>query len=228
MRMTSLDGPDDHHDGMSAEQMLAWSRRMSVPDNELPASVPFTAVLGRTDEVAVALVGSHVYSTGFTVDLVVRLRTTPRGSMHHRLFEIIGGHGADSAQERLMLGVEYADGRTATNLNGFVGPGDGAASGDELVLSPGGGGGGGRSYDQSYWCSPVPPPGELTFVCAWPAFDIAETRAVVDATAIADAAQRAVLLWPPTPEESDVEDPPAPPNVPEGWFSRAVGRRRGS
>jgi hypothetical protein len=33
--------------------MLRMQRRMSEPDNEVPAPVPFTAILGRNDDVAV-------------------------------------------------------------------------------------------------------------------------------------------------------------------------------
>lgn len=221
-------GDSGDHDGPSAEAMLAWSRRMSAPENELPASYPFTAVLGRTDDVAVALLGAHVYSTGFSVELVVRLRTAPRGVMSHRLFDIISGHGlgAESAEERLLLGVEYEDGRTATNVDRFGWPGaESPPADDALVLSPSGGGGGGRTYEQSFWVSPVPPAGAVTFVCSWPAFGIAESRAVLDATALQAAAGRSALLWPPSPPDDDMDEPPEPPDVPDGWFSRALGRR---
>ena len=38
--------------------------------------------------------------------------------------------------------------------------------------------------------------GPLEFVCEWPTFGIAETRADIDAQLILDAAQRSIRLWP--------------------------------
>jgi hypothetical protein len=43
---------------------------------------------------------------------------------------------------------------------------------------------------------PIPPPGQLAFVCEWPALQIPLTRATLDAEVIRDAARRAVVLWP--------------------------------
>ena len=43
---------------------------------------------------------------------------------------------------------------------------------------------------------PLPPAGPLEFVCEWPAFGIAESRAGIDAQLILDAARRSVRLWP--------------------------------
>jgi hypothetical protein len=41
-----------------------------------------------------------------------------------------------------------------------------------------------------------PPTGPLEFVCEWPAFGVAETRAVIDAQLVLDAAGRSTRLWP--------------------------------
>ena len=48
----------------------------------------------------------------------------------------------------------------------------------------------------SYWVWPLPPSGPVTFVCEWPAYDIAETRVTVEAALIIEAAERAVPLVP--------------------------------
>jgi hypothetical protein len=40
------------------------------------------------------------------------------------------------------------------------------------------------------------PTGPLTFVCEWPARQIAESQVQIDARLVLDAAQRAVTLWP--------------------------------
>jgi len=43
---------------------------------------------------------------------------------------------------------------------------------------------------------PLPPAGPLEFVCEWSALGIPETRAVVDAQLILDAAGHSTQLWP--------------------------------
>lgn len=106
------------------------------------------------------------------------------GGLGHRLYELIAGHShphaePPAADERLRLGLEYADGRTATNVNPMPLPADpraGDLADDEVVLAQSGGGGGGRTFEQGYWVTPLPPPGPLAFVCAWPALGITETR----------------------------------------------------
>jgi hypothetical protein len=47
-----------------------------------------------------------------------------------------------------------------------------------------------------WWAWPLPPAGPLEFVCEWPAIGVAETRAVIDAQLILDAAARSTRLWP--------------------------------
>jgi len=215
-------GPDQP----SPAQVRALQLRTSPPENEVPAVLPAVAVLGRTAEVAVAVTGFRLFTTGIQLDLIVRLRTDPAGPLRFRLHELIGffGHGDDSAaDQRLLLGLDNADGRTVTNLTGPAWPAPGEAEPDPRrpTLMPGGGGGGDRSFDQSYWLTPVPPPGPLTFVCAWPAFRITETRTVLDLSGLADAAAAVQELWPWEPPQDQPHEP-VPPQVPAGsWFAQA-------
>ena len=211
--------------------MLAFARRMNPPENEIPAAVAISALLARTDDVAIALIGAHAYTFGLRFDLLVRLRHEPRGTMARKVYDLLGGHpGLEDSDERLLLGVEYADGRTVTNFHspGFRGvPADDDP--DEPSLSPMGGGGGGRCFDQSFWLTPLPPAGPLVVVCAWSAFDIPESRTVVDGAAIAEAASRAVVLWPPSPPQDEAPVEPPEPRVPDGgWFARVNRTRRGT
>jgi hypothetical protein len=48
----------------------------------------------------------------------------------------------------------------------------------------------------NFWVWPLPPPGPVTFVCAWPRWEIPESRTDLDAGPILEAAARATDLWP--------------------------------
>ena len=63
-----------------------------------------------------------------------------------------------------------------------------------MLLELGGSGSDG-TWSQSYWLWPLPPAGDLTFVCEWPALDIPESRASVDTAPIREAATQAITLW---------------------------------
>jgi hypothetical protein len=46
------------------------------------------------------------------------------------------------------------------------------------------------------WVWGLPPPGQLAFVCEWPARNIPETRVEIEAGLVLEAASRAVPIWP--------------------------------
>jgi hypothetical protein len=71
------------------------------------------------------------------------------------------------------------------------------------MLMPGAASGSGRRHDSAYWVWPLPPPGQLTIVCQWPAYAIEESSTMIDAQVILDAAARASLLWPDDEEPGD-------------------------
>ncbi|SFT92176.1 hypothetical protein SAMN05660657_03922 [Geodermatophilus amargosae] len=190
------DGPDEE-----------FLRRMGPPDNEVPVALPWSTVLARTGDVAVALLGIQVYSTGLAVSLAVRVRD--RLSPSSALSELVFGREGSG----LLLGVGFADGRRVAS--GGVPRND-----PGLVWQPGSGSGGNRSVDQTWWLSPLPPAGPLTFVVRCAELGIEETATEVDGAAVRAAAAGVVELWPWAPPSPWEEEPPRPPDLPPGsWFA---------
>jgi hypothetical protein len=203
--------------GHSDDNFDQWRRRMSAPENEIPVPIPVNPVLGRTEDACIAVVGVQAYSTGVAFRLAVRMRT--RAPSVEGLSRVLTGYHdpGDDPEARLLLGVEFSDGRRATNMGGGPPP-------EELpdltapVLSPCGGGGGDRAHDLDYFLSPLPSEGDLLLVCACAPLKIPESRVVIDGGAIARAGAAAIELWPPAP--FDDEPVPPPPRRPaDGWFS---------
>src|SRR3954467_14863929 len=116
-RMQADSGGGSGGDELSFARMLAVAPRMNPPENEIPAAVAIRAVLARTDDVAIALIGGYAYTVGFRFDLVIRLRREPRGLTAQKSEVLLSTYpGRDDSDEQLLLGVEFADGRTATNF----------------------------------------------------------------------------------------------------------------
>lgn len=193
-----------------------YLRRVGPPDNEIPVAVPVNAVLARTDDHAIALVGLQVYTTGVSMDLAVRARV--RGG--RELTELVFDHVPLSAG-RLLIGVEFSDGRRASNAS-WPDPGSSLQprSTDDVIFHSGGGGGGDRSVDQSWWLSPVPPEGPMTVVLDCGALGIAETSTVLDGSLLRRAASDVLTLWPWTRPEDPCPADLRPSELPEGsWFA---------
>jgi hypothetical protein len=98
-------------------------------------------------------------------------------------------------EEMLRFGVEFSDGRKATNTSGHPAfmDRDGEPAGP--ILMPGSGGGGRGSWRLSLWIWPLPPRGPLAFVCEWPEAEVPLTRREVDAEIVLEAAQRSQRLF---------------------------------
>ena len=108
-----------------------------------------------------------------------------------------------------LFGVGFADGRKAMLGVRVPPPPDGEPDGP--LLWPRGGGGGGDEWRMGLWLWPLPPPGPLGLVAAWPAKAVAERAVIVDGAEIVGAASRAEKLW-------DVPDDEPRPG---GWFARS-------
>ncbi|MEV0004697.1 hypothetical protein AB0H28_20785 [Micromonospora sp. NPDC050980] len=208
---------------LTPEQVRQWHRRMAPPENELPAGVGVTVLLGRTDDVAVGLTQVEAFSTGFRFTLAVRLRQARSDLAGGRLFMLVNSGVEVPLAERLLPGLEYPGGRRASTVQKTPTLDPAAATDSrQLVLVQQGGSGDERSVDQTYWVSPLPPAEPVTVVIAWPAFGIPESTATLDGAAINAAAERSRLLWPPQPLVEPAETP-SPPRPSTGWFAEPAG-----
>lgn len=186
-------------------------RRAHAPENEIPVALPTTVVVARTDDVAVALFGLQVSTTGVAFTLVVRVRPSSPLAAAHALDGLIWQHRPGGGQ--FLLGVELSDGRRASSRP--LPRRDGG-----LVFHPGSGSSGEASVEQSWWLSPLPPDGSLRFVVRCPELGIEEAATELDASAIRRAADQVVTLWPwERPPEDRYVEPPTPEVPPESWFA---------
>jgi hypothetical protein len=169
---------------------------LGPPHNVLPGIAPVELVIARTDESVVALAGVQAYPAGFGFTLCLRLRnlSAREEQQFPYLLDRAPLEGDPLPDEFFRFGVQFADGRKATNLDRPAY--DPEHEPDRPVLIRQGGGGGGDRWDMEHWVWPLPPTGPFTFVCEWPARAIAESRAEIDAGSILEAAGRAVTLWP--------------------------------
>lgn len=169
-------------------------RRMSRPENELPTGVAF--------------------------QLAARARGPEDPAAGDRLGELFWDYRGGSP--RFLFGVQFADGRRASNAVGGGGDGD-------LLFHPGGGSGGSSSVDQEWWLSPLAPEGPLLVVVRCPEIGLEETVTELDGTAIRRAERRRPSRGPgsrpwsrPTSRRLRLTCPPAAgsPADPTGWFRR--------
>jgi hypothetical protein len=154
------------------------------PEAEFPGRVATdTLLLGRTEQIAVAITAISAYAAGFELFVTARIRPgTP------------GDPGA--ARKSFRFGMQLADGTKVISPHG-LGRGrpdlDSEPAGP--VLLPFMGGGGPHSMFSRWWAWPLPPSGPLGVICEWTDFGIPETRADIDAQLILDGARRSIRLW---------------------------------
>jgi hypothetical protein len=167
----------------------AW---IGPPGNEAPAAVPLQLVVGRSERAAVLLGGARVYSSGVELEVTMLHRGEP--PWHYDPLHL---HPGQAKEALLRLAVVCADGsRAEVGQPGFHG-GD-----EERVLTSNGGGGGQGRFTYRLWLWPLPPPGSVEVVCAWPAYAVEETHTSFDAGPMLEAAAQVEVLWPENDEPS--------------------------
>lgn len=184
-------------DAALADESAPWA---APPPGWVGGWVPWHLVLVRTDNRYAVITEVSAFPSGLEFSVVARIRPESRSSFDSRMHQVrLAMHRGGSAGPR--LGVAFCDGRKAAL--GAVGtafrpPADRPTG---PVITPLGGGGGGGDWRERFWLWPLPPPGPLTFVSAWPALGHTEQSVTADATALVAAAERAEHLWPVGPGE---------------------------
>ena len=196
-----LPGGPDYEDDYSTPEWWA------APEDWVAGVVPAELVLARNDDAAVYVTRIAAYPQGFEFDAVLATRKPMRAreSFLDLIYDPDRPEG-EIPPELLRLGVAFSDGRRASSFGEMVGGTStvlAAAGEDEdqpdperdIIMEAGGGSGGMRHSTQSYWVWPLPAPGALTFVCEWPAFEIGEATAEIDAERVREASRRARSVW---------------------------------
>jgi hypothetical protein len=158
--------------------------------------------LGRSEQAAVYIAYIDAYPDGFELEITATTRVAYHDLRREgeRAPDVFGRHWPMAGESResipsqlLRVGVQFADGRTATNISGHDRPVTGP------VVCPLRGGGRGREgesrFHQGYWISPLPPSGPVALVCEWPAVVIPVSRQEVDAQLILHGADRARAMF---------------------------------
>jgi hypothetical protein len=192
------DPPSDDELAFAPEpERTPW---LEPPADELPASFAVSEVIGRGDDVVVALASARVFSDG--VELLIE-RHLRRGSRDHRQWRAaqteFSGHGSGGASgdDRLRWGMALDDGKRIFEDRSFGAPVTDPSDGHTLRVIRGGGGGGSSKYlmRESLWLWPLPPEGPLELVVQWPAFGIGESRVIVDGGQLRALAAAVKPLW---------------------------------
>ncbi len=174
------------------------------PDDVMPVPVPIHLILSRSDNAVVVLTRVRAYRSGLALSITAQTRQADRYEdlgrelMWH---PDIGGPDPSWHANRFKWGVEFADGRKATNVDPDRGPADGRYEPDwkpdhPVLMINGGSFRGQRAADVECWLWPLPPPGPLRVVCQWPGQGIDLNVHELEAQPFLEAAARADPLWP--------------------------------
>jgi hypothetical protein len=87
--------------------------------NVVPGMAPVAVILARTEETVVAVTGIRAYPAGFGFTLNLRLRRLhPRERRGFWPFpELLGHRGRERPVDALRLTIEFANGRSVTNVD---------------------------------------------------------------------------------------------------------------
>jgi hypothetical protein len=166
-------------------------RRWSPPGDFLPMILPIKNCLVRSDHACVAIESAAGWPDGITLTMAVVLREDP-GAGESLPPVVHPAHQQEGSETGLLLGVAFADGTAATNVDRLEhdrrltsGP----------TLDPGVTQAGKRSLRQQVHLRPLPPEGPLTFIVRWLDRGIEETTLQVESGPLLLAAEQARRIW---------------------------------
>jgi hypothetical protein len=177
-----------------------------APDELRGGLVAIRRVLASTNRAAVELDAVRAYPTGFEFMVTLRKATVdlddhPEWWLDSRQIDRQQAH----PDRFCRLEVAFANGLRVNNAEEFSDAGADDAPPTAGIRSWGGFGHH-RRWLKTYWVWPLPPPGPVTFICAWPAEGILATETSIDGVGIIEAARTAEPLW-------SIGTPDGPP----GW-----------
>ena len=188
-------------DPISDLDFETWKRTARPPANEVPIIVALNAPLLRSDEAALTLTHGNVYSRGVVLRIVAAFRPDEDG-----------GQDLDEAElERFvaepvrMAAVVMPDPSSEPDFEAVITMADGTVLRAPMADTTDGGyhvshwplSAGDSSFATNVWLTPLPPDGSLRLGVASPTLNIAadEASAVIDATALREAANSILPLW---------------------------------
>ena len=186
---------------VTRDEEVAQPAWFGPPDDELGVVVPQAVVAGRSQTGVVALRYVTAFSTGLLLDVVAAARGLKESRAQALFHE---QHVADSEEGLpdgfLRVGVEYPDGRQASNLAGrhLFWQSKSEPEGPVLFQAGGGGGsaGSGRAMmNPGYWLWPLPPAATLRLFVEWPAVEIALSSVELAGEPLLEASSRSEPFW---------------------------------
>jgi hypothetical protein len=173
--------------------------------------VSFEAVIGRSDNAAIAVRRIVAFQDGFELELVAWVRRPspqrrPGRFPNEILLAVHGPFGLHDNDGNLIdalvrFGVQFPDGAKVTNLVDNWAPSPDATEPMHGLESQSGSGSDGQAT-QEFWVWPLPDDGDIALVCEWPAHGIPESSVMLDGDVLRDAAARSRPVWTDEPTAS--------------------------
>jgi hypothetical protein len=174
------------------QELFAFNGRhwTDVPREYIvPATLPLTQPLGRSDRTVIALRAVEVWPEAVTL----RITVYSRDSLTDEPGEGLIDHRRVTDYNALLIGVLFADGSRASSETISV---PSATQPDGPVLRAQGLGGTRFAVEHEIFLWPLPPAGPLKLVVQWRDRGIPETQTTLDGGAIHAAAKDAGEIWP--------------------------------
>ena len=175
------------------ESLPSW--RYPPTETYLPSILPWTRILGRSSDGCIALEIVRCWPQGLSLDLDLFVNASSPLSdtvfHQHRLT-----HGESPSPGRFRAGVLYPDGRRAIDTlpDEGISPKEGGNA-DHLILLRQGSSGTHLRTRQTFYLSPLPPPGKFKLIVAWTDLGIPDTESELDGTEVLRLATHAMSVW---------------------------------